>query len=347
MCITPVKLNLSSYFLNRRRITDLLNKDELRNELIKIDGTNDFFEEYLINTTFKDCLLKYLNERKTPTLEQLLYKGELETGKVFTCHRDYYCKDLVGVTTIENVNESSPIAQVYSNLKEFNNKKLIVLYRPIHLITNSSWVKLTGHQNLMVIGIVDKIDGNNIVAIPLAIADVTYEDLNYVSQKHIFSSGEIHIDDIDSFKLVKGEPIPKKIDLELLKDIPENDVKIAIAEIINERTIPKDWGGEKSDLFSTNVKLNGDRVSTAFLLKGPSAFHPMMPKDLGKNGDQIVRLFEEPATLLVLQHCHEIMPPVRSMMKAYASQTGKLRLFCVINGYDTLRILKAYSQCGL
>ena len=64
-------------------------------------------------------------------------------------------------------------------------------------------------------------------------------------------------------------------------------------------------------------------------------------------GDQIDRLFSEPAELLVLQHCHEITPPVRGMMRAYAQQMGRPRLFCLINGYDTLRVLEAYGKCGL
>ncbi len=72
----------------------------------------------------------------------------------------------------------------------------------------------------------------------------------------------------------------------------------------------------------------------------------MTMADLGKNGDQINRLFAEPAELLVLQHCHEITPPVRGTMRAFAEQMGNPRLFCLINGYDTLRLLKAYGKCG-
>jgi len=34
------------------------------------------------------------------------------------------------------------------------------------------------------------------------------------------------------------------------------------------------------------------------------------------------------------------------MMRAYAQQMGNPRLFCLINGYDTLRVLQAYGKCG-
>jgi hypothetical protein len=141
--------------------------------------------------------------------------------------------------------------------------------------------------------------------------------------------------------------MPSKGELTALKSVPEVNIKSAFAEIIGERTVPNDWGGEQSDLFSSYVMLSGKRISTAFALKGPAKFHPMTMTDLGKNGNQINRLFAEPAELLILQHCHEITPPVRDTMRAFAQQMGNPRLYCLINGYDTLRILRAYGKCGL
>jgi len=88
-------------------------------------------------------------------------------------------------------------------------------------------------------------------------------------------------------------------------------------------------------------------MSTAFLLKGPSKFFPMKMVHLGKNGDQIERLFSEPADLLVLQNCHEVTNPVRATMRAYACRIYDLRYFTIIDGADTVRLLKAYGKCGL
>jgi len=132
----------------------------------------------------------------------------------------------------------------------------------------------------------------------------------------------------------------------MLRPRSEAEIKGAFAEIIGEPMVPKDWGGERSDLFSSRVLFNKSRISTAFAFKGPAQFKPMTLAELGKNGDQIDRLFSEPADLFVLQHCHEITSPVRSTMRAYAEQTGRPRLFCIIDGYDTLRVLRAYNLCG-
>jgi hypothetical protein len=51
------------------------------------------------------------------------------------------------------------------------------------------------------------------------------------------------------------------------------------------------------------LKLGAQRISPAFAFKGPARFHPMTLADLGKDGDQIDRLFSEPADILLLQHC--------------------------------------------
>ena len=59
-------------------------------------------------------------------------------------------------------------------------------------------------------------------------------------------------------------------------------------------------------------------MSSAWLFKGPGFPRAMTIAALGKNGDQIDRLFTESAELLVLQHCHEITPAVAGMMDAYA-----------------------------
>jgi len=158
---------------------------------------------------------------------------------------------------------------------------------------------------------------------------------------------EVFIDTIDSFSLVRETPPPLDSEMGILKTIPEQQIKKSIAEILNEQNIPKDWAGERSDLFTTQVVIDGGRISTAIAFKGPSKFKPMTLAELGKNGDQIDRLFTEPVDLVMLQHCHNITPPVRGMMRAYATRIYDLKLFCILDGKETLRLLRAYKKCGL
>jgi len=200
-------------------------------------------------------------------------------------------------------------------------------------------------------GLITSVTSHEVLVTPIVIASlapsVLDADTTYKASKWS-NRLEISIDEIDSFDLVSSERLPRtESELEPLRRIPERDVKSAIAEIIGEPNVPKDWGGEFSDLFTTRLIVGGQRLPTAFLLKGPSQFREMTPASLGKNGDQIVRLFEEPADLLVLQHCHKVHRGIRDTMRAFASRTGNVRLFCIIDGYDTLRLLRAYGKCGL
>ena len=116
------------------------------------------------------------------------------------------------------------------------------------------------------------------------------------------------------------------------------------AEILNEGNVTKDWGGETSDLFTNHIHINGKRMNAAFVLKGPSKFHEMSIKDLGANGNQIVRLFDEPAEVYFVQHCHYIKQEIYKTMEAFSAQFHRFRRYCVIDGIDTLRILKAYNK---
>jgi hypothetical protein len=129
----------------------------------------------------------------------------------------------------------------------------------------------------------------------------------------------------------------------IMLSISEANIKIALAEIIGEPFVPKDWGGERSDLYSNHLAIDRRRVSAAFLLKGPSVPGPMHVADTGKRGDQIVRLFDEPAELLVLQHCNKVETSVVKMMRAFAVDPARPRRYCVIDGTATYAILKAYG----
>jgi hypothetical protein len=92
------------------------------------------------------------------------------------------------------------------------------------------------------------------------------------------------------------------------------------------------------------IRIAGQQLSAAFAFKGPAKPRPLTVADLGKNGDQISRLFAEPCDFVVLQHCHNVTAAVRDPMRAFATRIGRLRPFCIIDGADTVRILRAYGK---
>lgn len=150
----------------------------------------------------------------------------------------------------------------------------------------------------------------------------------------------LHAEDFDEFSKVKDFELPPSFDD--MKQIKESVFKRALGKILSESTT-KDWGGETSDFLTSHLHVKGERVAGAFLLKGPAKFSPMTVKHLGKNGDQIVRLSQEPANILIVQHCHDITSAVIQTLKVFATQPYNPRYYCLIDGRESLRLLEAYN----
>jgi hypothetical protein len=151
---------------------------------------------------------------------------------------------------------------------------------------------------------------------------------------------ENYVEDFDEFSSVVRFPLPE--DFSPMKAVPEIGFKRALAKILSDSP-QNDWGGETSDHYTPHLHLKGRRVAAAFLLKGPASFRPMTVRHLGKNGDQIVRLIQEPADVLFLQHSHDITPAVRTMLRALVVQPGRPRRYCCIDGRESLRLLNAFG----
>ena len=344
--------DLTCWYLNLRRVAELVGNLAIGHYLgpnKSISDVGEMYAKLTILSAGKDAIVEWLRVNKPPTLGQLIMSDSVSPGRVFTHYSNFFCKGLTNHHEAKSPKaESLHLPEIYSKLDDLLlNSRLSIRYYPEHLTSESAWSILSGQRQLFVLAAIDNKENGVITAIPYAVATLLPElGKGSIKGMRWNTRLEVFIDSIDSFVLARNEPIPSRKDLNLLKDIPEIDVKRAFAEIIGEPTIPKDWGGEKSDLFSTYVTLDGTRISTAFAFKGPAQFKPMTFAECGKNGDQIDRLFSEPADLLVLQHCHEITVSVRGAMRAYATGMGDPRLFALINGYDTIRLLRAYRKCG-
>lgn len=153
---------------------------------------------------------------------------------------------------------------------------------------------------------------------------------------------QLTCDDIDQFRKVREIESAGKI------RISESAFKKGIQRIIAQPGTFKDWGGEPNDLFTTKVIVNGKRIPTAFAFKGPGKSGPLTPAKLGKNGDQIQRLFASPADLYVVQYHDQIAQSVVEQMETFAKVNAmhgaKKVFFMVIDGSDTNRLMAAYPK---
>ena len=107
---------------------------------------------------------------------------------------------------------------------------------------------------------------------------------------------QIYIDDIDSFGRVRRF---SKANSAIVRGMPERKINRALCRILNQSE-KKDWGGERNDIYTNKMIVAGSRKSAAFALKGKAIKTKLVPGKMGKNGDQIPRLFEATADIYVV-----------------------------------------------
>ncbi len=154
----------------------------------------------------------------------------------------------------------------------------------------------------------------------------------------------ITVDDIDSFSRVRKT----RIEPGDYTAIPETRFKKGIAKILGESGRFRDWGGERNDLYTSRVRISGRRYTAAFAFKGPGTRGILTPGKMGKNGDQIQRLFEAPAECFLVQYCRQVDSSVLAQMRQLAIvkslMTGTRVFYGLIDGKDSRRLVLAYPE---
>ncbi|MCX5126865.1 hypothetical protein [Streptomyces sp. NBC_00347] len=206
--------------------------------------------------------------------------------------------------------------------------------------SSSATGSLAGNRRAYLIGTVTNLSAAQIELRPVFIGVRSFVDDDLAAGGPA-PGARVYPGDIGQFSGIDFASPLTEAEREAVLGVPEDTVKHAFAGLIGESYVPKDWGGERSDLYTSRVFARGRQMSAAWLFKGPGYPRVMDIRALGKNGDQIDRLFTEPAELLVLQHCHQIKPSVVGMMDAYAHDTRRPRSYMIIDGSDTGRILRS------
>ncbi|MFH1011988.1 MAG: hypothetical protein V1784_12230 [bacterium] len=160
----------------------------------------------------------------------------------------------------------------------------------------------------------------------------------------------LYVEDIDSFSRVRD--VNPSMVAYFLKDgcldVAEDAVKMALEQILDVPFHRKDSPAELDDIYTANVIVNGSRHATAFMLKGPGIGTKEMDiKHCGSKGNQLVRLFDAPADLFVIQFTGRIaemvIKDVGGKVAALRGR-GKQAHFLIMDGQDTARVLYAYGK---
>jgi hypothetical protein len=155
---------------------------------------------------------------------------------------------------------------------------------------------------------------------------------------------EVTIDDIDQFS--KLRPLKK---LPQLEPLTENEFKAGIQKLFKDTGVYKDWGGEKNDFYTNKLRMRGKRYTAGFALKGPGVGTKKMgPGKWGRNGDQIQRLSETPASVFFLQFEGQIdqnsIDQLKKLTENKAHQENRNLFYGYIDRDDSTRLRLAYRK---
>lgn len=332
--IDPGFINYSKcYSILSREFIDFF--EEHRNQ--GDDHWSKLYNDHLI----VDVVLRFCRNSQVPTLGEALQEPLL--GTIISSTEEL--EGTEDVYTKERVRNRVLLPYDYE-------KEVWIEFSIRHFVADTGRVEQTGKYKVSIIGIIRKVEDKEIVINPIIMGAPTFDHpLNrnaILSPTQLMWLGwdfyETFPEDIDQFSRIKDETDPDvETWQEYMKSMPEAEVKRRFCNILGEspRT---DWGGEQADHFSASVSLSGRRMTAAFLLKGPANFREMTPEMLGKRADQIYRLACTPARLLIVQHCHQIGEAVRATLRAFAVSPHDPRHYCLIDGKDTYKILKAYGE---
>jgi hypothetical protein len=296
------------------------------------------------NHVMVDLALAACREHQVRTLGEVLH--DPKEGQLFASTEDLAgTKDVYKLARVRN-----RVLLPYQKLP-----RVVLEFGTEHILNDTGRLEQSSKHRVTIIGQVRSNSGTEIILAPLIMGAPSLEHPTNLKigipmpelAFHGWDWYETLPEDIDEFAKMKDVAVSTADEwVECMRQVKEETVKIAIAGLLGDN-IQKDWGGEECDHFSADVHLCGARVTAAFALKGPAGgkkFKPMTPAMLGKHGDQIYRLAQTPARLLVVQHCHDVRPSVRDTLRSFAVRPSDPRRYCVVDGKTTYRLLKAYGK---
>lgn len=333
---------LDSWFLHEKLVLSLLPQGRAMVLTDRIPGPERPFAQPMRVELFERALATYLacNDVASLVVEHL--QGRLKQGQLVWLKQDIAFKG-VGVALKAVERGGSGRASFSTRLATDTTVRVSGTYSVARLTCGTAAWQLSGVKQQFVLGYVQIISADEIELRPIVIAR---RWLRPMPEIHCHPADPAHVwpSTVDQFAGVDFKQRPTKADLNVLKDIPEAVVKSSFADIFGEPDVPKDWGGEQCDLWTRRLSVKGQPLRAAFVFKGPAKFGPMTISTLGKNGDQIYRLAQMAADLMVVQHCHSIAPPVVHMLQTYARDPRNPRRYMTLDGYDTVSILRHFGK---
>lgn len=336
---TAIQPRLTAFYLSRNRVLELLDTERIPAHVhAALQGQNVDMVSAILSNAVGSHLIQVIKNGDVKTLQQLAFDEKLQRGAQFIYNGHVYGKGFAFAN-------KSPMRRLSEKLDgPLEEKTLLVEFSKDGLVNETACSRMAGSTRLFVFGYISDISATTVHAVPYVIGDLVNCSASLPTP--YLQTLELYPESIDQFTDINKKWTPTKEEFMQMRKVPEQAIKELLCQLMGEYKVPNDWGGEECDIFTANLSVNGHRKTAAFLLKGPARFHPMKPTDLGKNGDQLYRLFNIPAQIFVVQHCHNIGAAVRKQAEAFALQRSFIAPCQVVflDGFTTARLLHAHGK---
>jgi hypothetical protein len=95
--MVDIPVDLTCWYLNSRRVMELVGIDAVTARRRPVNRFDEHLRQTAQLVAQEDALVDWLNRAKPPTLGQLLTKGELAPGKIFTHYSNFFFRGLSAV----------------------------------------------------------------------------------------------------------------------------------------------------------------------------------------------------------------------------------------------------------
>lgn len=234
--------DLSCWYINFRRLMEVFGPLPDFDDTANISRADNLLQIKRM-VLAKNLTIDRLHKQPPPTFGKLAATGRVSPGAVFTYHGKFFCKGLSAFEQSQTRGKlTSSLPYIYTNFPDSDSKRrLSVTYHPEHLTSTSAYEHLRGTQSLFVFGFIDTVDASGASAKPYVIGSIVLNIFERVSPIK-WGFFEVSVEQIDSFSKIRSQKTPKVAELELLKSVPEEAVKNAIAEIIEEPIVKQGLG---------------------------------------------------------------------------------------------------------
>ncbi len=243
---------LEAFFLNKRLLLAIAG-DSSRERIKRLSAQTGEspLAALLVDAGFADAAVQAIDDSAVRPLRWLLLHGDAKPGVLTWEEAAFYFQSQEAFRSFEKGDRSAR-GRFHTALDEFE-VTLQGSFSPEHVIGAASAPgHLQGKQNRFVLGYIDSIADHVVDVRPLLIGRrlLTGDFAAPLARSLWVAPQRIHqFSKLDSVK-------PRDVDASVLEHIPERAIKDWFAEIIGEPYVEKDWGGEKSDLWTSRLTID-------------------------------------------------------------------------------------------